>query len=248
VAEEKEQSVERKAVVGSTLVDVTDHINRKNNSAKKAQLESLDVFLALYFTERASDPAACTVEGMVTEITSDGVLAFVERYGFKARVRLAGRDSPGVALLPKGFFGESPPAEAVEEGTFEADANVCTLSPPAAGGAGGRWEGRGAVELRRFDHVRLLVTVSHNAYRVGRLELHLLGKLGGRAKRNGGGGKGGDAAKSAVVQSVVEARLKPAVVGLEALAAGTVGLPAAPVPAAVYTVLETFKQKTLLRA
>ena len=236
-----EEEEEEKMVVGLSMEDMSAHINVKNEAAKVAQTQSLDIFLALYFSERKDDAGACTVEAVVTDIRDFGVIAFVPRFGFKGAVWLSDRDT-GKSRIPAGMLGRTPLTEPVEGGEFKWTPSSVTATPPHGAGK--------PITLRRFDRIKVLVTVDETAYRIGRLKLHL--QSVGDSRGDGGGKRGGSTnAKAALVEGV----LKHKVVGLpaahtmpeEAGSAGTGEAAAAGTQKkAVYDLLEQFKMLALV--
>jgi len=189
---------EAQMVVGLSMKDMSNHINVKNEAAKVAQTQSLDIFLALYFSERKEDTEACTVEAVVTDIRNFGVIAFVPRFGFKGAVWLSDRDT-GKSRLPAGMLGRTPLAEPVEGGEFSWTDSSVTATPP-------KDSGMKAVTLRRFDRIKVLVTVDETLYRVGRLKLHLqsVGSGSGARMMSTAGGNAGGGGTAALIEGVLK--------------------------------------------
>jgi hypothetical protein len=182
------------------------------------------------------------VEAVVTDIRSFGVIAFVPRFGFKGAVWLSDRET-GQARVPAGFFGRTPLSESVEGGTFEWSDSEFTVTPAETGKC---------VTLRRFDRIRVLVTVGEGGYRIGSLKLHLLSMGGsGRDGGSGGGGAPLKGVKAEVLQGVMEGR-SPVLAAAHTMAAGSGGGAAVDevgertVRKPVYDLLEKFKALALL--
>ena len=127
---------EAQMVVGLSMKDMSNHINVKNEAAKVAQTQSLDIFLALYFSERKEDTEACTVEAVVTDIRNFGVIAFVRDNSAPPPLRihyvfslffLGGRGFEGILMGCPSIYGRRSPHQCPLESDRELHLCGCML-------------------------------------------------------------------------------------------------------------------------
>lgn len=97
------------------------------------------------------------------------------------------------------MLGRTPLAEPIEGGEFSWTDSSVTATPP-------KDSGMKAVTLRRFDRIKVLVTVDETLYRVGRLKLHLqsVGSGSGARMTSTAGGNAGGGGKAALIEGVLK--------------------------------------------
>eukprot|EP00050_Salpingoeca_kvevrii_P012604 m.23790 g.23790 ORF g.23790 m.23790 type:complete len:1095 (-) comp4173_c0_seq1:8-3292(-) len=160
------------------LQSLCQHINGRNRASKISQQDSLQLFQALYFQDRESDPEACVADGVIVQLRGNGFLCYLPKFGFKSAVYL--QDKAGVVTLPRGVV------EAASAGnrTKGVALPLSQAIEPVMGGSLAATDGGIVATLASgkqiafslFEHVEVLVHVQASEYRLPSLALQLVRK------------------------------------------------------------------------
>lgn len=138
---------------GMELQCMCDHMNKRHNAAKFAQMASTELYQCLYFAHKDD---RCQCEAIIYDIRAYGVMVTVPRYGLRGPLRLRGKN--GQVVCPS------------NDGTVEF--GVGTLEMTQSGvkvkHSGGEYQ------LNLLDHVKVMICVENKLVHAASLEFQLM--------------------------------------------------------------------------
>ncbi|XP_008308916.1 DIS3-like exonuclease 1 [Cynoglossus semilaevis] len=155
IAEEK--ALSKMLASNKEVEQMSQHINKKNRAAKRAQKLSTELFQCLFFKDRdpQSDPH-CMADGIIYSIRDDGVLVFVPEYGIKAPVYLKNREGQVVMVQQDGSCERT-------SGTIRRHRDHISTTSAC-----------GTSTFRLFDHITVRISVSSSHCHADRIHLEII--------------------------------------------------------------------------